>query len=258
MRKRNRVKRLPVKPIFGLFILILLLFFGAGYLANRLKKSDFFKIKDVIIRESDASGFTADLSYLKGRNMLTLDLEKEERLISQMYPGYRKIKLIRILPDRLFADFIKRKPVAYVKLYRYFCVDEGGVLLDAQSAGEPDLPVISGLNKKILTPKPGKRYDARGLRLAINIINTVKGNKTLKNLQIKKIDVADPENTSFLISNPDSSRNLEIKIGQENINDKINIFGSLFIQVKNDWDNIKYIDLRFKEPVIKFRGNVNK
>jgi hypothetical protein len=28
---------------------------------------------------------------------------------------------------------------------------------------------------------------------------------------------------------------------------------SLFIQLKKDWFNIKYIDLRFKEPVIKFK-----
>lgn len=255
MRKR-KANNLPVKLLFGLLTLILVLFFSVSYLASALKKSGFFNIKALIIRESEARNFTVDLSYLKGRNILTLDLQKEEQFISQIYPGYRKIRLVRVLPDRLFADFLRRRPVAYVKLYRYFCVDEDGVLLEPVE--ESDLPVIYGLETKIFGPKQGEKYNTRGLIVAINIIKTIKSNKVFRDLQVKKINVADPTNASFLISVPNLafSGNLEIKIGQEHINDKINILGSLLVQTKNDWGNIKYIDLRFKQPVIKFKDNV--
>ena len=129
--EKAQSNNLPVKLLFGLLTLILVLFFSVSYLASALKNSGFFNIKALIIRESEARNFTVDLSYLKGRNILTLDLQKEEQFISQIYPGYRKIRLVRVLPDRLFADFLRRRPVAYVKLYRYFCVDEDGVLFRA-------------------------------------------------------------------------------------------------------------------------------
>lgn len=253
--KKRKANNLPVKLVFGLVTLTLVLFLAIGYLAGALKRTDFFNIKGIIIREGENRDFSADLSYLKGRNILTIDLKKEEQSISQIYPGYKKIKLIRLLPDRLFADFLRRKPVAYIKLSRYFCVDADGVLLEPLASGEPDLPVIYGLETKIFGPKQGEKYNTRGLIVAINIIKTIKSNKTLKDLQIKKIDVIDPANASFLIfvPNPAFAGNLQIKIGQEHIDDKINILSSVFIQAKNDWGNIKYIDLRFKEPVIKFK-----
>jgi hypothetical protein len=47
---------------------------------------------------------------------------------------------------------------------------------------------------------------------------------------------------------------LEVKIGQGDISDKMRVLGELFIQLKKDLSNIKYIDLRFKEPVIKFKN----
>ncbi len=253
--KKRKVNNLPVRLISGLAILILALVLAVGYLSAVLKRADFFNIKEIIVREDEGRDFGAGLSYLKGRNILAIDLKKEERFLSQIYPGYKEIKLIRLLPDRLFADFLKRRPLAYIKLSRYFCVDRDGVLLEPLPSGEPDLPVIWGLERKIFGPRQGQRYDTRGLKVAINIIETVKANKTLKDLRIKKIDVADPANASFLIFAPDLAftAGLEVKIGPDHIDDKINILGSVFSQAKKDWGNIKYIDLRFKEPVIKFK-----
>ncbi len=166
-----------------------------------------------------------------------------------MYPSYKKIRVIRILPNRLFVDFIKRKPLAYIKLYRYFCVDEDMVLFDASGQlEEKDLPVILGLDTKIFGPKSGKIYNIKELALALNIIKEVRRNKMSKVYAIDRIDVTNLSNASFFILNV-----LEIRVGQDDIKDKIDILNSLLIQLKNDFGNIKYIDLRFKEPVIKLK-----
>jgi hypothetical protein len=45
----------------------------------------------------------------------------------------------------------------------------------------------------------------------------------------------------------------EIRIGNDNIKQKVSALNALFTQLMNDPGNIRYIDLRFKEPVIKFR-----
>jgi hypothetical protein len=47
--------------------------------------------------------------------------------------------------------------------------------------------------------------------------------------------------------------NLEIKLGPENVKEQFNILGNLLLNSKNELSNTRYIDLRFKEPVIKLK-----
>jgi putative ubiquitin-RnfH superfamily antitoxin RatB of RatAB toxin-antitoxin module len=46
---------------------------------------------------------------------------------------------------------------------------------------------------------------------------------------------------------------LEVRISQGNIVEKVAVMSGLMNQERNNLANIKYIDLRFKEPVIKFK-----
>ena len=242
--RRPKIK-LPLKLIITI-ISFIGVFFIIGHLARILRNSDYFKIKDIVAQETNL----VDLSYLKGRNIFNVNLKKESSYISELYPTYKKIVFIKILPNRLFIDFIRRKPLAYIKLYRYFCVDEDLVLFDVSSQlEESDLPIILGLETKIFAPKLGRKYSLRELLLALDIINEVKTNRALKDCKVKRIDVSNPSSASFFTQD-----DLEIKLGEDDIEDRINILSSLFTQVRSDWGNIKYIDLRFKEPVIKFKN----
>ena len=141
-----------------------------------------------------------------------------------------------------------------------YYVDNDAALFDmpldtAQSANE--LPVIYGLDRKISGSQAGREYNLNELLLAVNIIKTVRNNRQLRGLKIKRIDVSNPANAAFTILLPEPAQvvppeGIEVRIGQGYLSDKINILASMLIQGRKDWDNIKYIDLRFKEPVIKF------
>jgi hypothetical protein len=52
---------------------------------------------------------------------------------------------------------------------------------------------------------------------------------------------------------PRSLEGLEVRIGTDNIKNKMMMLAGIFLQSKNDILNIKYVDLRFKDPVIKLR-----
>lgn len=266
---KKRKFNVNLKPIIGLLIFFAAILFVISYLINLAAKTDYFKVKNVIFLENDIPVLNRklDFSYLLGRSLLAIDLDKEEHFISQLYPGYKKIKVFRVFPDKLCVDFINRKPIAFIKLYRYFYVDEDGVLFDVPNQDKlPELPVIAGLETKIFGAKAGKGYKIRELTVAIDIIRAIKNNKVLSNMQIKRIDALEAANCSFLIflpvkaavgeiNNPDSLpfNSVQVRIGQNNINDKINILVSLLIQQRNAWAAISYVDLRFKEPVIKFK-----
>ncbi len=256
--KKHKIN-LPIKlAILGIAIFIAL-FFIIGYLGVTLKNLNYFKIKDIAVNKPEA---TFDFSYLLGRNIFNIDLKKESRYISELYPVYKNIRLFRILPNRLFIGFTDRKALAYVKLYRYFCVDSERVFFDLpQGQLAQDLPVITGLERKIPGPKPGKQYNIEELIAALNIIKEIEANSSLRKYKIERIDVANSANISCFIQLSDYSKRkvvkdfgfLEVKMGHDDIGDKIRVLAGLFTQLNEDMNNIKYVDLRFKEPVVKFK-----
>lgn len=254
--KKNKSARLPVKLAVTAAVVLFVLAGITAYSLKRLYASDYFKVKNVTVRGGSAQEF----SYLTGRNIFSIDLEYEAARMLELCPGCTRIDMVRLLPDRIFVDFIKRKAVALVRLYRYFASDEGGTLFyETAPPEESSLPVIHGLERKIFGPKPGKRYNVRELSLALNIIKEANKNAALKNYKIGKIDVANINNTTIFISFPANPKtlivpeSLEVKFGGDNVKDKISILARLIIAGRDDIANVKYIDLRFKEPVIKLK-----
>lgn len=243
-----KLSRLFTKLIIFSLIIFLALFFIISYIWRVFGSCGYFKISEVIAKSADS----IDLSYLKGRNIFNVDLKRESGYILDSFPEYANVRLTRVFPGRVFADFIDRRPQAFIKLYKYFAVDEEGVIFYPKNQpAETELPVITGLETKIFGPKSGKRYSIRELVLALNIIKESKRNNILKYYKIKKIDVATYTSASLLIQD-NGQQSLEVKLGGDNIQNKIAILGGLLIAAKKDIENIKYIDLRFKEPVIKF------
>ncbi len=234
----------PVKPVLSV-LTIALLFALALFLGRSLTRLHYFKIGYIIC----ADDVRADLSYLKGRSIFSVDLRKESLYLSGLYPAYKSIRLVKVFPDRIFADLTERRPIAYVRLSRYFCVDDGLVLFEMpKQAQDEQLPLIFGLERRIFSPRLGVKSDSRELGLAVNIIKEARSNRILKDYQISKIDVPGLNNASFFIA-----RGLEVKISQEDVKSKIEILGSLINAEKDNLDNVKYIDLRFREPVIKLK-----
>ena len=258
-KKRLKVpgKFIGIGIIIILAIAIILLFIWKALIT-----SDYFVIRDVVVREPNV----ADFSYLKGKNIFNISLDGEIKGILENYPNYSQIKLIRVLPNRIFVDFVRRKPVAFVKLSsRIFAVDNNGILFYiSEKPGDFGLPLISGLDNKITGPRPGRRNNLKELVLALSIISEAKANKILRYFKISKIDVANIEGASFFltfppgflkskIQDPVVPEDLEVKIGEGDIKDKLSVLGGLVIQGRTDLGNVKYVDLRFKEAVIKLK-----
>jgi len=240
LKKQNLLFKLSIIIVF-----LLIAFFGLKHLERALKNLDCFKIEKIIVTQGNPEEF----AYLKGQNIFTIDLKREAGYIQEAYPNYKQIRLIRLLPNRLSVDFIKRKPVAFIKLYRYFYVDKDQVVFNAPVEETlVELPVILGLETKIFGPKSGRKYNIRELALAINIIQELNNNGILRGYKIKTVDVNNAFSASFILPN-----GLEVKTGQDEIKARIKLLSILLTNIKNDLNYIKYIDLRFKEPVVKFK-----
>lgn len=239
--KRKRIK-LPFKVILIACLILAIFYFSIRSLLKLFLTSEYFKVRDIITNNEDV-----DLSYLKGINIFTVDLDRLSSNLNSRYPDYRTIVLARCLPNCICVDFKKREVIAYVKLYRYFAVDERGVLFNPEGEDlKPDIPVILGLQTKIFGPKSGARFDIKELRLALDLIREVKNINKLSEYNIKKINASDARELSFYILD-----NTEVKIGEE-IKEKLMVFSSLLAHISSELKNIRYIDLRFREPVIRY------
>lgn len=258
---RKQKFNLPVKIIIIFAIISLALSFVIGYIWKELTTSEFFCVKQVIVRNSDMS-----FDYLKGRNIFSLDLLGQSRMVSLGCPDCRKVRFTRVFPNCIFVDFLKRKPLALVKFYKNFVIDEQGVLFYPEStAEEAQLPVIYGLETKIFAPKPGIKYKRAELELALTILKEFKADKSFRGFALKRIDVANPRTAGFFVLLPKQIADytkpaplaewigFEVRTGETNIREKMMILGGLVMQARKEWSNINYIDLRFKEPVIKLK-----
>ena len=134
--RKNKVN-LGLRFLVFILIILLALLFILGYIWRILSTADYFQVRDVTVNQVS----NIDLSYLKGKNIFRLNLPGESANIARFCPDCSRVRLARIIPNRIFVEFIKRRPIALIKLYRYFAVDADGVIfyssLQPQDSGLP-------------------------------------------------------------------------------------------------------------------------
>ncbi|MFH1198632.1 MAG: hypothetical protein V1650_00490 [Candidatus Omnitrophota bacterium] len=263
-RKTKQHRRYKQKPEFPvqlvvIFAIIIIAIGGAiGYIWRVVTTAEYFRIKDVAVREQGV----VDFSYLKGKNIFDISLGDEIGGILERYPNYSQIKLVRILPNRIYVDFIRRRPVAFVKLAaKFFAVDSKGVIFYIPAQAEDSgLPLILGLENKASRFKLGKKNNIRELYFALYIIYELKSNRALHDYKISRIDVSSSRSAEFFISFADKQitvGDLQVKISPENLREKVGLLAGLVTQGRSDLANVEYVDLRFKEAVIKLKDVKN-
>lgn len=261
-RSGRKQEPLPVGLFVGLIIIVLVVSLAIGYIWKVISTADYFTIKEVMVRQPDV----ADFSYLKGKNIFCVNLNEEIRGILKDYPNYKKINLVRVLPNRIFVNFQERIPLAFVRLGKDYAVDETGTLFYIPlKPVDLGLPVISGLGSKLANARPGSRNRVRELALALTIAAELNKNKVFREYRVSTIDVSSLANTTIFISLPAEltvsvilgknkiPKDLEVKVGQEDLKSKISFLAGLLVHNRADLAGIEYIDLRFKDSVIKLK-----
>jgi len=262
-REDPQLDKVLVAKVIAAVVLISL----ALTLYQRLKRFEYFRVDQVTVRQgSNIIHDEMNFVYLKGRNIFDLNLEKEASNVASHYSSYQKIRITRFLPAHLVVDFLEREPLACIKSNRLFYIDENLILFELpNNSVELDLPVVTGVDKYVSGAKYGAKCSSGGVASALNIIKQIKGNKVLKAYKIRKLDMSGSDNaaTIFLVISPAADYTvtdflapqqlLEVKLGWEDTRNKLALLATLLAQVKNNIHNIEYIDLRFKEPVIKFK-----
>jgi cell division septal protein FtsQ len=247
---RQRQRR-PSGAIPGL-VLVVIVVSLAAYALQSFKTHPFFKVKDVIIREGTTirDDRDDDLQSLIGKNIFSIDLKKNTQFIQSMYPAYRTARLVKFLPNQMCLDLMKRNAVACINSQPPLYIDDRMIFFESgETAGAKKLPLISGIDTANRNFSPGMRANHAGVLFAVRLIQQTRKNKMLQRYAIERVVVHDAANASLYLAGQ-----LEVRIGGNKLDDSLQILGSLLSQVGNGISNIEYIDLRFKDPVIRFKG----
>jgi len=205
----------------------------------------FYDDKNVLRREF--SGGIED-KHVLGANIFLVDLNDLKKRIESDHPELRDIVIRRALPDRLIVQARQRMAVAQVYGDRLYFIDKDGVFLPyANNPAERNIPLISGI--RVAGPARNSTVQKEKIRKALFLIDALSANKKLSKCQIKTVDIADSRNISFFLSAKDAEK-VEIKIGDGEFNKRLDVLATILEQLGQDIERVKYIDLRFEDPIV--------
>lgn len=207
-----------------------------------------FKIREVVSKESLRFIRTRTLERLIGQSIFDVDLYTIQRRLQVEYPQIDHLRLYRQFPNRIYVDAIRRDPFAVVMVrHTQVLVDKDGIVMSLTVPATHKFPVISGLifEQNAVVGKPLGQSD---LPLALTILRSFKDNPHLESMPVLTLDLTNLSEIKCILANQ-----LKVIIAEDNIQQKIVKLGVVISQGKIRAEDINYIDLRFKDPILNYK-----
>jgi hypothetical protein len=257
MAKKTGIKISMIAAIRIIVFLFIGLVLFTGYVSavDFLTSSPLFAVKDVVIDRSIQFIDLRALKDLKGANIFRVDINRIDRQISQRYPYIDQLRVMRQLPDRILVLARKREPLMQIySKKKYLILDTQGVAL-YYIAQPAFLPQVYGIPLERNWPNLGRPFQGPELAKAVEILNAFRQSPYLRKWRIFSVQAGNLSKIDLGVM-PDTRRgatageNMHIMLDQDDTQDKIEWLRMLVSSNKIDLNKVKYIDLRFKEPVI--------
>ena len=226
----------------ALLIVCIVLYQMQGFLT----KSKYFQVKSVVIDPSLAFIKKSDLSMLKSKNIFQVDIRRLKKNLSQKYPQITELKVTRRFPNQIQLLARKRHAFAQTKIAnRIVTLDEQSVILSTTDGRDKKLPLITGMGKVSQKLYLGSTLKDRQLETALAIIRAKKVSENLDKIGVNQVDVENLSKIDIELSNE-----LRVILDKDQVEKKMRNLSLVLNQTHIELEDIKYIDLRFKDPII--------
>jgi cell division septal protein FtsQ len=244
-------KRPPISPTAVKTFMIVVLALTVGLLICRqlygmMTRSDYFRIKAVILDPSLAFINKREMANLQDKNIFMIDLGKIQRHLSFKYPQVSDLRVLRQLPNQIYIKAKPRHPFAQVNAgEKFLTLDDKGVVLSTSMSRDSGLPFINVSHQDHSRYTLGLPLNGSDYRVGIEIIKFFKLNHALSSYAIEHIHIQGLSRVDVFLANK-----LNIIFDAAKIDQKVRILGLILAQGKVELKETKYIDLRFKEPIV--------
>lgn len=246
---RRKKKNQKMKTFLKFFIIITFALFLIYGIYNRtlyfFQHASIFSIDEIVKSPSLQFVQSRHLERLAKKNIFLVDLKAVERRVQSEYSSIDRLRIIRQLPNRIIVTAEKRDPFLIIALESQDVVlDERGVVLDDEALSlKRGVPYISGIGDAY-SPKKGKKLNGQRVDVALKILRSIHGNDYLKRFLVKSIDIGNLSQIRVYIDS------IEVVFDRFKIENKVEMLGLLLSDAGIPIDQINYLDLRFKEPII--------
>jgi len=212
---------------------------------NFMYQSKYFKIKAVELESSLSFIRKKDLEKIKGKSIFSIDIAKIQKKLSYKYPQVSQLSVKRQFPDTIILEAKERMPFAQLMVKaKTLILDDYGVVLSSISRQNDMLPRIEGFSVNS-SYKLGMPLRGKDVHVALRVLRKFQENNLFSTYRVSLINVENLSQINLQLSNQ-----LNIIVDQDRISEKIEMLGHLLSRGKIDIKETKYIDLRFKEPIL--------
>jgi cell division protein FtsQ len=184
------------------------------------------------------------LAGIRGRNMLTIDIESWRRKLLAS-PWVEDATIRRVLPGTVNVVIFERQPMGIGRINDdLYLIDDRGGIIDqfGPHYAEFDLPVIDGL---AAAPRDnGPLIDEARAALAARVLTSLQAKPALAR-RVSEIDVSDVRD-AVLILKGDTAL---VRVGTEQFAERLQSYLDLAPALRERVASIDYVDLRFDERV---------
>lgn len=247
MAKKNNTKNsaVVVVKLFVVLSIVVLLVLAWQRSVYSLQHSDLFKVREIKTAPSLSYINSPALLRLKGKSIFSADLLFIHRRLQSQYPEIDQLRIVRKFPDTVYVVARKRDPMAYLSLNnRAAVLDKEGVVLAFQRLSESKVPAITGVRLAQM-PSLGSKVRFKGLEAAMDIVENYQASPRLAAYPIVAVDVNNLSRILLTLGN-----NLQVIIDHEQLEEKMKKLNFMLAQQNLNFNEIKYIDLRFQEPIL--------
>lgn len=231
--------------IIVLFFLLVVCWIFAG-VNHFLQNAPLFRIQAVTADKDVQFLESKILGRLRGQNIFTVDLKRLHREIRTLFPQIYDLNVERRFPDTIHINAKRRDPFAQVLVKQnYLTIDEEGVVIFIDPKPSPKLPLIINSHLEKRKVVLGAKLATPEIIAAVGIIEAFYNNNGLAKYPLSGLDVDNLSKISFNIGPM-----LQIILDKDDVAQKLETLVFLISQKKLDFREVKYIDLRFKEPVV--------
>lgn len=255
-KKNKRSKKKKVfKPADNIFVKIIIFtivlasvvagaYLGFSYV---LYNNANFKLDNISLEMPyEYQGRFSGLSSYLGEPIFKVDLDELADYSPNKYPYFKYLRAVRMLPNSVVLEAEPREPIARLSSGKLFDVQKV-VFPNVLDKDYTQLPVIYGIDSasKML----GKPLSTDSAEIASFVLSKQEKIRQAISCDIKEVDVNNPSDASFTLKDND----IEIRIGDSDLEKRIFLLSSIASDLGEEFSQIKYIDLRFKDPVIGYR-----
>ena len=205
--------------------------------------SDAFLVNDIRVPRE----VTVEIPDVRGQNLWLVDLESLARAVHAKQPELKWVRTVRVPPSTVAIDARARQPIGQVQLLQWHPVDDEGFVFGTPSK-EPaaDLVMLKGVADPKAPLKPGQTNASERLQTAVQLARHVAVSNALGGHRLTALDVGDPRQLNFTLDG-----DLEIRCGTlEQLDAQLARLRDVLQRVAGQAFAIRYIDVRFPEPVI--------